>query len=172
MRLHLSPWRCSCTASKRRHTLAWASPKRFIRPLKRAAPYSTSCHSRSVQTTTLLSTLTSGTSTRWTPTGLLAQDKLASRNAHEVIRRGVLPDGNVTTPMRNAEAQLTLAVIAARRGETDDAATLGIEALQNGRQSRPSLLMVTSELEHELDTYGQRVGSDFRELFDEIKRPS
>ncbi|HKS45140.1 MAG TPA: hypothetical protein VJT49_08500 [Amycolatopsis sp.] len=100
---------------------------------------------------------------------IVGQDNLAKRNALEVIRRGVKPDGQIVTPMRNAEAQLTLAVIAARQGETDEAATLGIEALQNGRQSRPSLLMVASELEHELDTYGQRAGSDFRELFEQIK---
>ncbi|MET7997902.1 helix-turn-helix domain-containing protein [Amycolatopsis sp. NPDC005232] len=103
---------------------------------------------------------------------IVGQDDLATRNALEVMRRGVQPDGKIITPMRNAEAQLTLGVIAARRGETDEAATLGLEALQNGRQSRPSLLMVASELEHELDTYGKRAGADFRDLFDEIKRTS
>ena len=39
--------------------------------------------------------------------------------------------------MRNAEAHLTLAVIAARRGDTEHADTLGLQALQNGRQSTP-----------------------------------
>ncbi|HET6504001.1 MAG TPA: helix-turn-helix transcriptional regulator [Amycolatopsis sp.] len=103
---------------------------------------------------------------------IVGQDDLARRNALEVMRRGVKPDGQIVTPMRNAEAQLTLAVIAARQGETSEAATLGIEALQNGRQSRPSLLMVASELEHELDTYGQRAGADFRDLFNQIKHMS
>jgi tetratricopeptide (TPR) repeat protein len=100
---------------------------------------------------------------------IVGQDDLARRNALEVIRRGVQPDGKIITPMRNSEAQLTLAVIAARQGETDEAASLGVEALQNGRQSRFTLLMVASELEHELDTYGQRAGAEFRDLFDQIK---
>jgi hypothetical protein len=102
---------------------------------------------------------------------IVGQDDLARRNALEVIRRGVQPDGKIITPMRNAEAQLTLAVIAARQGETEEAASLGVEALQNGRQSRFTLLMVASELEHELDTYGQRAGAEFRDLFDQIKHP-
>ncbi|MQA10221.1 MAG: hypothetical protein GEU98_17040 [Pseudonocardiaceae bacterium] len=101
---------------------------------------------------------------------IVGQDQLAKRNADEVIRRSVNSEGVLVAPMRNAEAHLTLAVIAARRGETEEAATLGINALQNGRRSRPSLLMVASELEHELDTYGARAGADFRELFNDLKR--
>jgi transcriptional regulator with XRE-family HTH domain len=101
---------------------------------------------------------------------IVGEDQLAQRNAEEVIRRSVNPEGVPLAPMRIAEAQLTLAVIAARRGDVDEAAALGIQALQNGRQSRPSLLMVSSELEHELDTYGAGAGADFRELFAEVKR--
>jgi transcriptional regulator with XRE-family HTH domain len=101
---------------------------------------------------------------------IVGEDQLAQRNAEEVMRRSVNSEGVPVAPMRIAEAQLTLAVIAARRGDVDEAAALGIQALQNGRQSRPTLLMVSAELEHELDTYGAGAGEDFRELFADIKR--
>ncbi|TCO64998.1 hypothetical protein EV192_101782 [Actinocrispum wychmicini] len=101
---------------------------------------------------------------------IVGEDQLARRNAEEVIRRSVSPEGTLISPMRNAEAQLTLGVIAARQGDVEEAATLGIRALQYGRQSRPSLLLVAAELEHELATYGASAGVDFRELFNELKR--
>jgi hypothetical protein len=72
--------------------------------------------------------------------------------------------------MRHAEAQLTLAVVAARQGEVEEATSLGIQALQGGRQSRPSLLLVGGELEHELATFGADAGADFRELLNDLKR--
>ncbi len=49
--------------------------------------------------------------------------------------------------MRNAEAQLTLAVVAARSGDVETALRYGREALGIDRRSRPSLLMVGSELD-------------------------
>ena len=101
---------------------------------------------------------------------IVGEDQLAQRNAEEVMRRSVNAEGVPVAPMRIAEAQLTLAVIAARRGDVDEASALGIQALQNGRRSRPTLLMVSNELEHELDTYGAGAGADFRELFADIKR--
>jgi hypothetical protein len=101
---------------------------------------------------------------------IVGEDELAKRNAEEVIRRSIGPDGVQMAPMRTTEAQLTLGVIAAREGEIEEATALGIQALQTGRQSRPSLLMVGSELERELDTYGAKAGADFRELLNDIKR--
>ncbi|HEV2780210.1 MAG TPA: XRE family transcriptional regulator [Actinophytocola sp.] len=101
---------------------------------------------------------------------IVGSDQLAKRNAEEVIRRSVNPEGVLVTPMRNTEAQLTLAVIAARQGDVEEATALAVRALQNGRQSRPSLLMVASELARELDTYGAAAGADFRDLLNEIKR--
>ncbi len=102
---------------------------------------------------------------------IVGRDDLAKRNAEEVIRRSVNPDGFVVSPMRSTEAQLTLAVVAAREGEVEEAAAMGVEALQHGRQSRPSLLMVASELDDELSTYGARAGADFRDLFKLVKNP-
>ncbi len=101
---------------------------------------------------------------------IVGEDQLARRNAEEVIRRSVNPEGVEVSPMRKAEAQLTLAVIAARQGDVDEATSLGLQAMQDGRQSRPSLLMVASELEHELHTYGSGVRTDFSELLNDLKR--
>ncbi|MGH3869993.1 MAG: helix-turn-helix transcriptional regulator [Pseudonocardiaceae bacterium] len=100
---------------------------------------------------------------------IVGEDQLARRNADEVLRRSVNSEGVVVAPMRKAEAQLTSAVIAAREGDVDEASSLGMEALQGGRQSRPSLLMVASELEHELNTYGSGAGADFCDMLTNLK---
>lgn len=101
---------------------------------------------------------------------IVGEDQLARRNAEEVIRRSVGPDGVILAPMRHTEAHLTLAVVAAREGDIEQATSLGVQALNNGRQSRPSLLMVASELEHELSTYGADAGAEFRDAFGELRR--
>ncbi|GAA1234869.1 hypothetical protein GCM10009676_18360 [Prauserella halophila] len=103
---------------------------------------------------------------------IVGEDQLAQRNAEEVVRRSVSSEGELVSPMRYAEAQLTLAVIAARRGDVEEANALGIRALQHGRKSRPSLLMVAGEVSAELDTYGATAGADFREVLNEIRRDS
>ena len=72
--------------------------------------------------------------------------------------------------MRSTEARLTLAVVAAREGEIELATTYGITALHHGRQSRPSLLMVASELDTALKAHGPDAGIEFRELFGDVKR--
>ena len=101
---------------------------------------------------------------------IVGEDALAQRNAGEVIRRSVNAEGVLVAPMRNTEAQLTLAVIAARQGDAEQADALGVQALQAGRQSRPSLLMVGAELEQELDAFGASAGAGFRELLNEVRR--
>lgn len=101
---------------------------------------------------------------------IVGSDQLAKRNAEEVIQRSVSPEGTLVTPMRRTEAELTLAVVAARQGDVEQATALGMQALQSGRRSRPSLLMVATELAHELDTYGAAAGADFRDLLSDLKR--
>lgn len=101
---------------------------------------------------------------------IVGQDELAKRNADEVIRRSKNSEGAIIAPMRKAEAELTLAVIAARQGNVDEATSRGVNALQEGRRSRPSLLMVAGELDDELRTYGTNAGSDFRTLLQDLKR--
>jgi transcriptional regulator with XRE-family HTH domain len=103
---------------------------------------------------------------------IVGEDELAERNAEEVIRRATAPDGVVIAPMRRAEAELTLAVVAARRGDVEGASTLGVRALRAGRRSRPSLLMVAAELDRELRAAGPAAGSDFRDLLRHVKGES
>ena len=68
--------------------------------------------------------------------------------------------------MRMAEARLTLAAVAARGGELEQAVTTGISALGGARKSLPSLLMVAGELDGELARRypGESEAADFREV--------
>jgi tetratricopeptide (TPR) repeat protein/DNA-binding XRE family transcriptional regulator len=99
---------------------------------------------------------------------IVGRDDLAQRNAEEVIRRSRNPEGKIVSPMRNSEALLTLGVIAARHGDVNEANMLGIQALQNGRQSRPSLLLVANELTDELAAYGPAAGVGFRNMVEKM----
>jgi transcriptional regulator with XRE-family HTH domain len=74
------------------------------------------------------------------------ENRLARAYAEEIIRSGTGPDGQARTPMRIAEARVTLGVIAARQGDVEDAVAHGRAALAGARKSLPSLLMVSSEL--------------------------
>ncbi|MFE0627774.1 XRE family transcriptional regulator [Streptomyces sp. NPDC058864] len=77
---------------------------------------------------------------------LVGEDKLAGTLATEVIRTGTDFDGTERSPMRNAEAKVTLGVAAAREGDLEQAVTYGEAALKGERQSVPSLIMVSREL--------------------------
>jgi hypothetical protein len=81
----------------------------------------------------------------------VGNDALATLYAEEVLRAGVRPDGAERSPMRNAEARITLAVAAARAGDADAALDYGIEALNGDRRSVPSLALVAHELTREFD---------------------
>lgn len=70
--------------------------------------------------------------------------------AEEVLRLGTTEFGVERSPMRNAEARITLGVVAARAGDVDEAVAQGMSALVGARRSIPSLLMVAHELAHEL----------------------
>jgi hypothetical protein len=74
------------------------------------------------------------------------ETKLAESYASDVIRLGTDATGAELAPMRNAEARITLGVIAARRGDLETAIGYGNRALGGQRLSVPSLLMVSSEL--------------------------
>jgi tetratricopeptide (TPR) repeat protein len=77
---------------------------------------------------------------------LVGEDKLAEVYAHEVMRSSTDPDGTERKPMRNAEARITLGVVAARTGELDQAVSYGRQALDGDRKSLPSLVMCSREL--------------------------
>ncbi|MGH3611152.1 MAG: XRE family transcriptional regulator [Pseudonocardia sp.] len=78
---------------------------------------------------------------------LIQDDNLAGMHAREILRKTTNADGSYNSPMRNAEARLTLGVVAARRGELEQALNLGRDALNIGRRSQPSLLFVGRELD-------------------------
>jgi hypothetical protein len=81
---------------------------------------------------------------------LIGDDNLAEMLAREIIKKSTAFDGTNVSPMRKAEAELTLGVIAARNGAVDEALIYGRNAVSIDRRSQPSLLMVGSELDHVL----------------------
>ena len=92
-------------------------------------------------------------------------DTLAAEYAHQVLANSISPDGVEQAPMRVAEARLTLAVVAARQGDLEEAVALGLAALRDQRKSLPSLLMVAGELDVELDRHfgGEPTTAAFRD---------
>jgi tetratricopeptide (TPR) repeat protein len=80
------------------------------------------------------------------------EDAQASLHATEVIRKHTAPEGTDRSPMRVAEAEITLAVVAARMGDLEQAVDIGSAALDIPRRSVPSLVMVGRELATELTT--------------------
>jgi transcriptional regulator with XRE-family HTH domain len=96
---------------------------------------------------------------------LAGDDDLAFDYANEILRKGTAPDGTERSPMRMAEARLTSAVVACRKGYMDHALSIGLAALQAPRKSLPSLLMVAGELDAELTNRWPDVDAveDFRE---------
>jgi tetratricopeptide (TPR) repeat protein len=83
---------------------------------------------------------------------LLGNDERATTHAREVLRLGKGLNGIEKSPMRMAEARLTLGVASARSGELEEAVVIGTEALGTERKSLPSLFMVATELSTELRT--------------------
>ena len=81
---------------------------------------------------------------------LVGENQLARTLAEEVLRAGTDFDGIERSPMRNAEARVTLGVTAAREGDLEQALVMGARALEGDRQSVPSLIMTSRELAAEM----------------------
>ncbi len=77
---------------------------------------------------------------------VLGEDRLAAGHAREVLSAAA-----GRSPMREAEAELTLGVVAARSGDVEGAARHGKLALGGERVSLPALLMTSGELARILD---------------------
>ncbi|MEU6989257.1 tetratricopeptide repeat protein [Streptomyces sp. NPDC046465] len=103
---------------------------------------------------------------------LLGDDERAAKHARSVIRISTGPDGTEISPMRAAEARLTLGVSAARMGDIEQAVGMGAAALEADRKSLPSLLLVANELDKELRSrYPREAASrDFHERILTITR--
>jgi transcriptional regulator with XRE-family HTH domain len=103
---------------------------------------------------------------------IAGDDVRAEHHAKTVLKLGMSPDGELA-PMRMTEARLTLAAVAARAGELEQAVTTGIGALGGQRKSLPSLLMVAGELDAELhERYPAEAGAgEFREALRSVAAP-
>lgn len=102
-------------------------------------------------------------------------DDRAEQHAAVVIAHGAPGrDGVERTPMRVAEARLSLGVVAARRGEAEEAAHLGHQAFVAARRSLPSLLSGAAELDRELAAAGAdvRLTREFREDIRRVRTAS
>jgi outer membrane murein-binding lipoprotein Lpp len=94
----------------------------------------------------------------------LGNDPIAETLADEVIEAGTDFDGTERSPMRIAEARITLGVVAARQGELEHAVQLGERALAGERKSVPSLVMVSRDLGHADATQLSAIRSELAEL--------
>jgi hypothetical protein len=95
---------------------------------------------------------------------IIGQDSLAEVYAEETLRLGVDENGVERSPMRNAEARITLAVLAERAGDHTGALSHGFRALESARQSIPHLRMVASELSREFDRTGHGDDPDVQQF--------
>ncbi|WBQ05061.1 helix-turn-helix domain-containing protein [Kribbella sp. CA-293567] len=81
---------------------------------------------------------------------IAGDDDLASQYARAVISDNITPDGHVLSPMRVSECRITLGIVAGREGDLEQAVSLGLTGLKDGRQSKVHLRMIAGELEQEL----------------------
>lgn len=84
----------------------------------------------------------------------IGRDALAQIYAEEVMRLGVTDSGIERTPVRKAEARITLAVIAERAGDHAEAVSQGQTALRPALKSMPSLRTAGRELSREFERVG------------------
>lgn len=97
----------------------------------------------------------------------VGNDGLASTLADAVIKNSTTPGGVVVSPMRMAEAELTQAAVEARAGDAAQAVTTAVAALERGRRSLPSLIMVGQEVADLVN--GHPAGAEFRQHLAELR---
>jgi tetratricopeptide (TPR) repeat protein len=96
----------------------------------------------------------------------VGDNEAAESSARRIIAGADVPAGRRPSMMRQAEAWLTIGVVAARNGQLDEAVSAGSKALECGpRRSLPSLLLCAQELGDELSTRwpAEQATLDFRE---------
>jgi transcriptional regulator with XRE-family HTH domain len=96
---------------------------------------------------------------------VIGDNARAADHARRVIEVHTLPDGTERSPMRISEARFTLAHVALRSGDLEEAVTTGRAALGGSRRSLPHMRMSAREflgevLEHHSH---ERLAVDFRE---------
>ena len=99
----------------------------------------------------------------------LGDNPLAQTYAEEVLRLGTSINGDERSPMRVAEAHVTLGVVAARYGDIDTAAEHGQAALHGVRKSIPTLRMVGQEFAAELANTAAKKDQRLRDYLAELR---
>lgn len=94
---------------------------------------------------------------------VLRENAQAEAMAETVIRSSTTPTGEVISPMRLAEAELTRAVVLARAGDVEGAINLADQALNHDRRCVPSLMLVAGEVAQEIGRAHPEEAADFRE---------
>jgi tetratricopeptide (TPR) repeat protein len=104
----------------------------------------------------------------------IGEAERARELSEEVIRASLDFDRRARWPMRVAEAQITLGVVAALEGDLDEAVTYGRRALTGSRQSLPSLTLVSRDLGRVLtDRYdGEPEAESYLEQLRNLQRPA
>jgi tetratricopeptide (TPR) repeat protein len=77
----------------------------------------------------------------------LGDDNRAEEHAQEVIAKHVRPDGTSNAPMRTAQTRIDLAIVAARRGDLDQAVAYGEGAFEFERKSLSDLISRAADLD-------------------------
>jgi tetratricopeptide (TPR) repeat protein len=91
----------------------------------------------------------------------------AERHAHEVIAQHTRSDGTSNAPMRIAQARMDLGMVAARRGDLDQAVAYGESAFEYERKSLPVLVSRSADLDRLLtERYrGEQLAREFHERY-------
>jgi tetratricopeptide (TPR) repeat protein len=96
---------------------------------------------------------------------ILGDNDRADEHAREVITQHGRPDGSSNAPMRTAQARITLGIVAARRGDLDEAVAYGESAFEFERQSLTDLVSLSADLDGVLQGRyrGEHLARDFHE---------
>lgn len=95
---------------------------------------------------------------------VLGENAQAHAMAETIVRTSTAPTGEVISPMRLAEAQLTQSLVAARAGDVRGAMDLAGDALSHDRRCIPSLQLVVGEVAHEIGRSNPDSAAELRAL--------
>jgi tetratricopeptide (TPR) repeat protein len=103
---------------------------------------------------------------------MLSDNDRAEEHAREAIAQHGRPDGTTNAPMRTAQARMDLAIVAARRGELDQAVAYGESAFDFERQSLTDLASSSADLDNILQQRyrGEQLARDFHDRHLHIRR--
>jgi len=95
----------------------------------------------------------------------LGDNDRAEEHAREVIAQHGRLDGTSNAPMRTAQARMSLGIVAARRGELDQAVAYGESAFEYERQSITELVSSSADLDRMLQRRyrGEQLAREFHE---------